>query len=408
MTMNKKLAKVVLVTLLAPTILTTQQAIAEELPTIASTQESIPTIDSSTIEGSSFPSTTTEETTTETIASSESQPEESTITESSTVESSTLVSSNSTTETSSSIDTGKQSKAVISVPVTFVDNLGTTISATTLSGDAGATVSAAIPAGYAVASISAPDFAAEALDGIIYVTGTLSDSMAPITVTLYATSSQGAEINLVDEDGNPVFGVRGTFFVGDIGDTFTYNAPEVRGYRLVGNPVITITLTDQLQNIDVVYERITTKLTVICLDTLGKNLMDKNQVFEGKFGDTGTLSPAWFPGMKLVSVNGLPVTYPINVEFTDQDQIMTLVYDVEKVEEPIEPISPLPKPGQIEKPEPIVEPLNNVLPPVEQEKKTSLPETGEKTNSITLSVLGMTVIAGVYFTKKKRKNECHS
>lgn len=406
MKMNKKIAGLALVTLLAPTILTAQQAFAETSTTAESTQQTAPTVDSSTIESLPLESTTIESTaasTSDTVFSSESTTSESTVEESASAETST-----STTETTSSSEEKKESKATkVSVPVHFIDESGAPISSTTLTGEVGKTASTSIPKGYAVSIISAPGFDTYAIAGVIYLSGILSDSMPAITVSLYATSSPGADINLVDQEGLPVLGVQGTFYVGNINDSFTFIAPEVRGYRLVGNPTIPVTLTDKLQTIDVVYERITTKLTIICLDTSGNNLMDENQVFEGKFGETGTFTPAWFPGMQLISVNGAPVPDPITVEFTDTDQTMTLVY-ADIWQEPLWPIDPIPAPSTITPVAPVVEPLNAVLPPVEQKKKSTLPATGEKTNGITLSVLGMTVIAGVYFTKKKRENELKS
>lgn len=398
MKMSKKFAGLALVTLLAPTLLSAQQAFAEDSTVESSTEQAV-SFESSTIE-STIASSSTEETT---VASTS----EVSVTSESSVEETTISSTSSTTETTSSTTSSepkKETKATsLSIPVSFVLADGTSVGTGTLSGEAGTNASIAIPAGYAVSGFSEAGFSDGASNGVIYVSGILSDTITSLTITLYATNSPGVDVNLVDDAGKPVIGEVGTLFVGDIGDTFIYTAPEIRGYKLVSDPTIQITLTDTFQEINVKYERITTNITIICLDTAGNNLMETNQTFSGKFGEIYTLEPAQFFGMQLISIDGTLVTYPIRIEYTDQDQVLTLVY-IDLVDPPINPIVPTPAPAVVTSVAPVIEKLNNIPTPKEQPKK-ALPKTGEESNGIALTMLGVSLVATVYFTKKKRADE---
>lgn len=197
--------------------------------------------------------------------------------------------------------------------------------------------------------------------------------------------------------------------------SYTYTPPVIEHYDYVGPEVITGEFDPAgMKTVDLqYYKRKMYNLTVEYVDEFGNHL--GTEVFSGTWGYGHELTPASFAGRTLISIDGQPVSeadLPFEIfSFPKGDTTMTVVYTgilETPAEDPLLPeILPgtqgsgavLEQTGQ----ENLV-PLKTIQ-PVEN-KKVTLPETGEETN--TLAVVAGTALflqAGYMMLKKKKESE---
>lgn len=386
-----------------------------EESTEASTEET--TTDSEEVSSE----TTTEESTeasTET-SGTESETEttvdtEETTSDTTTEETSTLDEEVITTETSESEAETPATKvaATVDLNVTFVTADGTAISSGAYSGTEGELGYIDVPAGYVVSAISDASFFSsyDSTTKLARIYGTLSPAVTDLTVTVAPTTEASVLINFVDAAGDPMINQSSVLLTGVSGDAYKYQTPTITGYS-GGGTELTGTYTDELVSIDVVYTPVETTLTVVYLDEAGNKLKD-DETFTGKYGEVYNLTPAWFVGLDLLSLNGTAMTeadLPVEVTMTDADQTFTFVFGkrVTYVPAPVDPVAPLA--------DPIADPAPNVTQPVSvavtkvadpAPLQDKLPETGTKENSMLITMAGIAlVVQGAYVFKKRQEND---
>lgn len=298
----------------------------------------------------------------------------------------------------------KAARALVSFTITFADETtGAVIDTITVSEEEGSAIGIALPTnGYFVVDTPVGSGFSVELDENMnpYLVGTVTAATADFTVTMRAFNASGdAQINFVDEAGNPVAGAPSVMLGGEVGDVVSYDPPVIPGYTYSGGTV-SVTLTDALQTIDVVYTRIETTLTVTYLDEAGNQLI-ADETYTGKFGEVYAFTPASFSGLELISLNGAPFSsadLPITVEMGETDQHMVLVYGVPAVEVPGSPGQP----SQVQPVNTVVEVRPEVKPVY---AKKTLPETGEKENMVAAAAGMILVAQAAYILKKKKENE---
>ena len=416
----KKKVYVALLTLCCPIILNTQQAFAEESTSSGTTvvssevlEEAVPT---ETTESSSTqtPETTetivgstecTETTTTTDSSESTSTTEEATSSDSATTETTT----DSTTETtatteSSETATSEAADTEVSITVTFVEEgTGTVISQVPVSGIVGDVVGITLPTnGYFVLDTPVDSGFSVELDENVnpILVGTLTADSKDFEVIMRPFNASGdAQINFIDEEGNPVIGAPNVLLGGEVGDQYSYDPPVLAGYTYSGGTV-TGTLTDTLQTIDVVYTRVQTNVTFLYVDEAGNQIPELiPDTFQVKYGEIWDVTPAKASDWELVSVNGQPYTeadLPIVVTGGEADQTFVLAHRQKGAEVIVDPVTP----PAAAVATPAVTPAL-ATPPLKVERGT-LPKTGEEENSIIASVAGVMVVAQAAYVLKKK------
>lgn len=393
-----RLKLAVVAMLLAPTVLGVQTVFAEEDITPAS--EEVAPVAEEVVEEEVVEETSgeVEEALEESLAEVAETPvvQEETITEDS-----DTVDSQEVPEVETEADNAeKETKATVTMTVDFLLEDGTLIGSDTLTGEEGEVVGFNLEMSVLVIDFditSGFEVVYDPDSDAAYFIGALDANVPYLSVTVRLVDLAGeVAVNFVDDAGNPVIGAAIVTLGGEVGDVVTYTPAEIAGYTYNGGDV-TVTLTEEEQEVTVVYERVTTNLTVICQDEAGNKLME-DQVFEGKFAEMYTLTPARISGYTLQSANGAAVDGPINIEFTESDQTMVLVYS--KHVTPVVPAEPEITPTT---PEPQIETMNAPKAAVEEKE---LPETGEGQANGMLTVIGtMMVVSMAYIVKKKHDHQ---
>ncbi|WP_086348382.1 MucBP domain-containing protein [Candidatus Enterococcus clewellii] len=416
----KKKVYVALLSLCCPIMLNTQQVFAEEVASeTAPTSETVAAEEGTTESGpEEVPVESAPEVSEEApVATEETQ--ESTEETSNTVVEETEVSEETveSTETpkEAPVEEEKAARALVNFEVSFVDETtGALIGTAPISKEEGTVAVIALPTnGYFVVDTPVNSGFSVELDENLnpYLVGTVTAATTDFTVTMRAFNASGdAQINFVDEAGNPVNGAPNVMLGGEVGEVVSYDPPVIPGYTYSGGTV-SVTLTDTLQEIPVVYTRVETKLTVTYLDTAGNPLI-ADETYTGKYGEVYAFTPASFSGLELISFNGAPFSeadLPITVTMGETDQHFVLVYGAPVViDEPapyepsqIDPVVPV-----VEEVRPAVQPMaTKEVKPKSAKVKKSLPETGEKENMV-VAAAGMILVAqAAYVLKKKKENE---
>ncbi|MBL1225415.1 MucBP domain-containing protein [Enterococcus sp. BWR-S5] len=332
----KKKVYVALLSLCCPIMLNTQQVFAEEAagePTPTSEtvglEDQLPEGGPEELPAVSEPEVSEEapEVTEETTDTTEETVVEETDVTEETVESTEAEESADTVEGAAEMS----ARAIMNFTVSFVDETtGVLIGSSTIAQEEGTTVVIALPTnGYFVVDTPVGSGFSVELDASNnpVLVGEVTSASADFTVTMRAFNASGdAQINFVDEAGNAVAGAPSVMLGGEVGDVVSYDPPVIPGYTYSGGTV-SVTLTDTLQTVNVVYTRIETTLTVTYLDQAGNQLI-ADETYTGKFGEVYEFTPASFSGLELISMNGAPFTtadLPIVVSMGETDQHMVLV-----------------------------------------------------------------------------------
>lgn len=417
----KKKVYVALLSLCCPIMLNTQQVFAEEVASeTAPTSETVAAEEGTTesepeeVPVESAPEVS-EEAPVATEETQESTEETSdTVVEETEVSEETVESTETPKEAPVEKEEEKAARALVNFTVSFVDETtGALIGTAPLSKEEGTVAVIALPTnGYFVVDTPVNSGFSVELDENLnpYLVGTVTAATTNFTVTMRAFNASGdAQINFVDEAGNPVNGAPNVMLGGEVGEVVSYDPPVIPGYTYSGGTV-SVTLTDTLQEIPVVYTRVETTLTVTYLDTAGNRLIEKDEIYTGKYGEVYAFTPASFSGWELISFNGAPFSeadLPITVTMGETDQHFVLVYGERTVIAEPAPYEP----SQIDPVVPVVEEVRPAVQPMATKEvkpakaKKSLPETGEKENMV-VAAAGMILVAqAAYVLKKKKENE---
>ncbi|WP_375178363.1 MucBP domain-containing protein [Enterococcus rotai] len=204
-----------------------------------------------------------------------------------------------------------------------------------------------------------------------------------------------------------------TILGGFIGESYTTEPRNIPGYILVNTPVNSVgEFTDTEQEVIYRYDRVKTTVSVVCVDENGVPLGDVVSEV-GKFDDTFTITAPEVPGYEYLGISQAAYSASPSMTFEgtygleDQSFVATYRKIVEVPAVPAAPTAPTPGIQTTTAPTLLQETIKTELLKTEPTKKEhkKLPETGETETSSFVASLGLTIIAAVYFTKKKREDE---
>ncbi|MBO0475114.1 MucBP domain-containing protein [Enterococcus ureasiticus] len=412
---NKRFASLALVTLLAPTLLNAQCALAEETPSVPAEQqqEVVPEKEQPEAEKEVEPEKQPE-------PESETKPEtpvEETKPENKPEKDPTKEEAKPEAEKEAEKkEQPKEEKAATNVTVTvsLIDQTTGIIQNLPITGEAGSTtnIKLPLPAGqYEFVSTS------DAL--AIPIADATSQLGLQLTFPSSATGSYDISVTVrqlagivggnvfvlhLDDLGNELTQAV-TILGGFVGEGYTTEPKNIPGYTLVETPLNNIgTFTETEQSVTYRYDRVQTTVSVVCVDENGVPLGDVVSQ-AGKFNDTFTITAPEVAGYEYLGISQATYSNPSTTfsgTYGLEDQNFVATYK-KIVEVPATPADPTPSIQTVAVPNL----LNQVPVKTENPKKEhkKLPETGETETSSFVVSMGVTLIAAVYFTKKKREDQ---
>ncbi|MGX7149597.1 MucBP domain-containing protein [Enterococcus ureasiticus] len=410
---NKRFASLALVTLLAPTLLNAQCALAEETPSAPSEQqqEIVPEKEQPEAEKEVEPEKQTESETKPETPVEESKPENKPEKDPTKEEAKT-----ETEKESEKKEQPKKEKAATNVTVTvsLIDQTTGIIQNLPITGEVGTTTNLELPltAGkYEFVSTSdalaIPIADATGHLGLQLTFPSSATGSYAISVTVRQLAGiVGGNVFVLhlDDLGNELTQAV-TVLGGFVGETYTTEPKNIPGYTLVETPLnYTGTFTETEQSVTYRYDRVQTTVSVVCVDENGVPLGDVVSQ-AGKFNDTFTITAPEVAGYEYLGISQATYSNPSTTfsgTYGLEDQNFVATYR-KIVEVPATPADPTPNIQTAAIPN-----LLNQLPvktetPKKEHKK--LPETGETETSSFVVSMGVTLIAAVYFTKKKREDQ---
>lgn len=414
---NKKFASLALVTLLAPTLLNAQHAFAEETQPAPVEQQEVVTEEvqpeaEKEVDVETQPEA--EKEVSKEDANTESKPEK----EASKEDAKPEVTPDAEKEAGKE-ETPKKDKADtnVTVLVDVVDETDGLIHTLSLTAEAGSTDVYALgltPGAYTFVSTSDP-MAIPVADaagnlGLQLTFPSATSGVHAISVTVKKLDGIiGGNVYVAHLDDRGVELTQAiTILGGFVGETYTTEPKSVPGYFLVSTPDNHAGSFNEVeQEVIYRYDRVQTTVSVVCVDENGVPL--GNVVSEvGKFEDAFTITAPEVPGYEYLGIS--QAAYSANPSMTfegtygleDQSFVATYRKIVDVPTIPTAPTAPTPGIQKTTIPSLLPAPIKTDL--VKKEHKT-LPETGETETSSFVASLGLTIIAAVYFTKKKREDE---
>lgn len=414
---NKRFASLALVTLLAPTLLNAQCAFAEEAPSVPSEQQEVvpekeqPEAEKE-VEPEKQPETEAKPETPVEETKPESKPEKDPSKEEAKPE--------AEKETKEK-EQPKEDKAAttVTVMISLIDQTTGTTQVIPIAGEVGTTKNIGLPleAGRYEFVSTSDGLAIPIVDetgqlGLQLTFPNSNTGIHNISVTVRQLAGiVGGNVFVLhlDDLGNELTEAL-TVLNGFIGENYTTVAQNIPGYTLVNTPLNNNgSYTETEQTVIYRYDRVQTTVSVICVDENGEPLGEVvSQV--GKFKDTFTITAPEVPGYEYLGISQATYSNPSTTfsgSYGLEDQHFVATYR-KIVEVPATPAAPTPSiqtatiPNLLEQVPVKTELLNN-----KQSKKDhkKLPETGEAETSSLVASIGLTIIAGVYFTKKKREDQ---
>ncbi|EOL50809.1 MucBP domain-containing protein [Enterococcus caccae] len=412
---NKKFASLALVSLLAPTLLNAQQVLAEETQTApVEQQEVVPEKEQPEAEKEVEVETQPEadKEVPKEDAKPESKPEQEVPKEEAKPE--------TTPDTEKDKTPNKEeADTKVTVHVSVFDETEGLIKTLSFTDEAGSTRTYALeltPGAYTLVSTSDP-MAIPAADefgnlGVQITMPTATSGTHSISVTvkkLEGTIGGNVYVAHIDDRGFEITQAV-TIMGGFVGDRYTTTPKNVPGYFLVNTPANHEGYFNETnQEVIYRYDRVQTNVSVVCVDENGTPLGEVVSR-SGKFEDTFTITAPEVPGYEYLGIS--QAAYSANPSMTFEgtygveDQSFVATYR-KIVEVPAIPTAPTPDIETAAIPNLLPTPIKTDLVKKESVKKEhkKLPETGEAETSSFVASVGLTIIAAVYFTKKKREDE---
>lgn len=407
---NKKFASLALVTLLAPTLLNAQLAFAEDTqPAPVEQQEVVSEEKQPEAEKEADVETQpeAEKEVPQEETQPESKPEQETPKEEAKPE---------TTPEAEKTETPKKEKAAtnVTVIVNIVDQDAGPINTLSFTGEAGTTQNVALsltPGAYTFVSTSdAMAIPVADATGNLGLQLTFPDTNQIVSVTVKKLAGiVGGNVYVAHIDDRGLELTQAiTVLGGFIGESYTTEPRNIPGYILVSTPANSIgAFTDTEQEVIYRYDRVQTTVSVVCVDENGVPLGDVVSEV-GKFDDAFTITAPEVPGYEYLGISQAAYSASPSMVFEgkygleDQSFVATYRKIVEVPTIPAAPTAPTPGIQTTTVPTLLAEPIKTA--PIKKEHK-KLPETGETETSSFVASLGLTIIAAVYFTKKKREDE---
>lgn len=201
-----------------------------------------------------------------------------------------------------------------------------------------------------------------------------------------------------------------TVLGGFVGESYTTEPKVIPGYTLISTPVNHAgTFLDTEQSVVYRYDRVQTTVSIVCVDENGTPLGDVVS-HVGKFKDTFTITAPEILGYEYMGISQSTYSTSPSTTFKGtyglEDQNFVATYK-KIVDVPTTPGDPKPDIQKTTIPDLLPTTVKTELVKKDLVKKEykNLPNTGEAETNSLIATLGLTIIAAVYFTKKKREDQ---